>query len=93
MLKAPSTYILPANEAEQLKAMTLEQLLAVALDLGRINLYQSKEGGRKFHFSITFGTVPGTLVEAKSDFRQPTIEDAIIVAIEKAWEIRAHFKE
>ena len=46
----------------------------------------------KFHAAIEFETIPGTEIEAKSNFTHKEPEDALILAIEKAREIRAQFK-
>lgn len=73
-----------------LAEMTLKLLLEIAMKHGHIYLHQLDDG--KFHFKISFETVPGTCVEAKSGFNHTTIEDAVIAAIEKAAEIRAQFK-
>jgi hypothetical protein len=77
--------------AETLKGKTLEDLFAEASTYGHIYLHEDKKD-RTFHLRITFESIPGTSLEAKSDFNRPTIADALIQAITRAKEMAAQFK-
>lgn len=90
MTSAMQTIHVRELQAEQLRALTLEQLMAEATKLGRIHLYQSKKGA--FSFTIEFETIPGCNLEAESGFGHETISSAVIASIEKAMQIKGQFK-
>ncbi len=68
---------------KELRAKTLEELFEEAQQYGRVNLFESANS-RTFRFTIKFESVPGTSMEAASDFRQKTVADAIIQAVARA---------
>jgi len=78
------------QDHKDLKSLNLKQLFEEALNYGRIGLYNFDAG--EFHFSIKFECSPGTTLEAKSQFKCPSIEEAIIQAIDNARKITESFK-
>jgi len=73
-----------------LRELSLDELYSKACEYGRCRLSQLKDG--KFYASIEFVTISNIDLEAKSDFDHRSPKDALIMAIEKAEEIRKEFK-
>jgi hypothetical protein len=80
-----------AYTEHELKSMTLEQLFSSARSYGCIYLHEFKDG-RRFSFTISFETIPGTELKASSGADHKDIASAIIEAIKKAELIRSQFK-
>lgn len=78
---------------EHLSELTLEQLFERAEKFGRIHVYSAKHTAppARYNVSIKFDSIPGTEVEASSDFRL-TIYDAFVMAISRAESIVAAYK-
>lgn len=60
----------------------LSELWQIAQQYGRVRLFTNDDG--TYHACIVFSTIEHTVLEAKSDFKQMTPEDAITMAIKSA---------
>ena len=83
----------PDTTAAQAAATTLADLWANAEAHGHVRIHSGENypRPRSYHCVITFPTIEGTALEARSEFGQ-TLVVALNQAIEKAEKIRAHFK-
>jgi hypothetical protein len=74
-----------------LTKITLDDLMAEAESMGRPSMMKHDDGS--WSARITFNTVAGTSVEAKSNYTEhKTAADALGLAIERGHEIRRGFK-
>ena len=76
--------------------MTLDQLWAVASEYGHVSIRSGNLAiGKEYYVSatITFNTIPGTELEAKSGINCTTPIEALVEAIENAEKILKQFKD
>ena len=85
------TNIIPFKDiGKTLEGVSLKQLFDIARQLGRVSVMQFDDA--TFSCTITFETIPGANLAAKSGFNHLEPEDALIIAIEAARTTRAQFK-
>ena len=79
--------------AERLKGLTLEELFEAAAKFGAISVYSSDTEPHpdRYRVKIQFDSIPGTKVEATSEFGQ-NIFMAFIQAIDRAERIVEQYK-
>jgi len=77
-----------SRKGDALEALTLEQLFKRAEMFGKVRIYSSdsKPPPDCYACKIKFNSIPGTSVEASSEFNRP-LADALIEAIIRAEKI------
>lgn len=81
---------LPAKQETSLRSLNMEDLFNEARKHGRVHIFTGQHGG--YNAWIEFETIPGTKLEAKSEFGLQTVNLALADAIEKAKLIKESFK-
>jgi len=90
-LKASSTEVMDPDISEitKIEEMSLEELIELARKYGIIYLHESED--RTFSFRITFVTLLGMDLTARSDFKHESAVDAVKQALGRAVEIEKQF--
>lgn len=87
-----SVAIRVSPQSERLRALTVEQLFERAESFGNVGIFSSrgKRPPNCYKCSIEFESIPGTSLEAKSEFGR-SLPDALIEAIDRAERIVEKF--